>query len=148
MAEKKERKRAKKKLETGNRKKKNGLCACSKWIVQFQILKNSLVQIYSKLNAKPYDYLHKLLSCWQMSYIVCLSEEGYHPWFRKLKLWHHVTNILIPPKASKVDRLIFLVRLQKKLLSFPSCFHILLGTSTKVFTVVTVTNTGRWKCLV
>ena len=35
--------------------------------------------------------------------IVCLSEERYHPWFRKLNLWHHVTNILIPPKASQAN---------------------------------------------
>ena len=33
----------------------------SKQLIQFQFLKNSLVQINSKLNSMPYDYLYQLL---------------------------------------------------------------------------------------
>ena len=35
------------------------LLISNKRLVQFQLLKNSLVQINSKLNSKPYDYLYK-----------------------------------------------------------------------------------------
>ena len=36
------------------------VCIINKRLVQFQLFENSLVQINSKLNSKPYDYLHIL----------------------------------------------------------------------------------------
>ena len=40
-----------------------------KRLVQFQLFENSLVQINSKLNSKPYDYLYKLI--FVIHYVIC-----------------------------------------------------------------------------
>ena len=63
---------------------------------QFQFFENSLVQIDSKLNSKPYDYLHKVNNA--ITLVLCNSTKAL-PWF----LWLTETH----PEISNFEKLVF-----------------------------------------